>query len=291
MSRTVPFKQVDVFTSTPYKGNPVAIVNCWDLDESTIEQSTLQSIAVWTNLSETTFLFKPTNEKCDYKVRIFTPKAELEFAGHPTLGTCHAYLEFSGRKNVEKIYQECALGAVELTIKDKKLSFKGVKTDVVSISSDLTQEYTKCVTAPLVTEPILAEVGPHWVVALVEDNKTCFDMEIDYELMTKVAAKHGTTGMIIAGKFPDSEKYEMRAFAPAAGVVEDPVCGSGALALARYLQEVKKFDSSYEFEISQGGRLGRQGEIKAAITHSEGSIGYHIGGQCISVVNNGEFLI
>lgn len=90
MSLTVPFKQVDVFTEKPFKGNPVAVVNFLEVDESGVTQEELQAIANWTNLSETTFLFKPSDDKCDYKLRIFSPRSELPFAGHPTIGSCKA---------------------------------------------------------------------------------------------------------------------------------------------------------------------------------------------------------
>lgn len=180
MSRIVPFKQVDVFTSTPYKGNPVAVINCWDVPEEEVSQSTLQAIANWTNLSETTFLFKPKDAKCDYKVRIFTPSSELPFAGHPTVGTCQAYLEFSGRKDVKRLYQECGLGAVELTLDGKKISFKGAKTDITEISPAAADEYESALSVKLSQKPKLLEVGPKWVVALVQDAKTCYDLDLDF---------------------------------------------------------------------------------------------------------------
>ncbi|SCV00236.1 LANO_0F05886g1_1 [Lachancea nothofagi CBS 11611] len=290
MSIKVPFKQVDVFTSEPYKGNPVAVINCLELDESEINQSQLQRIANWTNLSETSFLFKPTIEKCDYKLRIFTPQTELPFAGHPTLGSCRAYLEFTGKKNVEKIYQECKLGVIEITSEGEKLSFEGAKTDVVDIPCEVAEEYGKSLSAEITERPRLLEVGPNWVVALVKDAQTCYDMELDFTQMKASNLKHGSTGLIIAGRYGNEDKYEMRAFCPLDGIAEDPVCGSGSLALARYLQDVHNYKSTYSFAISQGGRVGREGKVSGLIKHESGKITYHVGGQAVTAID-GHILI
>ena len=135
MPRILPFKQVDVFTGELFKGNPVAVTNCMDIDESEVTTEQLQAIASWTNLSETTFLFKPTDAGCDYKLRIFTPGSELPFAGHPTVGSCKAFLEFTGVKK-EKIIQQCGLGHIELTVTDdQKISFKAGPNSIEEILS------------------------------------------------------------------------------------------------------------------------------------------------------------
>lgn len=105
-----PFAQVDVFTTRPYRGNPVAVV----LDGAGLGTEEMQRFANWTNLSETTFVLAPTVDGADYQVRIFTPALELPFAGHPTLGTCHAWLAAAGRQEQEEIVQQCAAGLVRL---------------------------------------------------------------------------------------------------------------------------------------------------------------------------------
>jgi PhzF family phenazine biosynthesis protein len=123
----LPFKQVDVFTSVPFGGNPVAVV----LDARGLSESQMQRIANWTNLSETTFVLPPTQPEADYRVRIFTPRAELPFAGHPTLGTAHALLE-AGKITARngRLTQECATGLIALTVST-------ADSDTVQIAFDL----------------------------------------------------------------------------------------------------------------------------------------------------------
>ncbi len=119
--RNRPFKQVDVFTAVPYRGNPVAVV----LDGEGLSDAEMQTFANWTNLSETTFILPPSDPAADYRVRIFTPKAELPFAGHPTLGTAHAVLEAglaSAREG--RLVQQCAVGLVDLAVGQNGLSFR-----------------------------------------------------------------------------------------------------------------------------------------------------------------------
>ncbi|CUS23689.1 LAQU0S11e02058g1_1 [Lachancea quebecensis] len=285
MTITVPFKQVDVFTSKHFKGNPVAVVNFLDVEEDSIAHATLQSIANWTNLSETTFLFKATDPSCDYKLRIFTPMCELPFAGHPTVGSCQAYLEFSGRGAVRNLYQQCGVGTVELIIDGKTIFFKGPKAKAADISSTEIRNYEGCLSAGFSQKPMLLDVGPKWVVGLMQDAKSCYDLEPDFSKLKALTTKYGATGLIVAGKYSGEDKYEMRAFAPGEGVAEDPVCGSGSLALAMYLQELNSYGASYEFEISQGGRVHRDGKVSANIEHRDGEVEYFIGGEAITLVN------
>src|SRR5690349_1723570 len=114
-----PFKQVDVFTAVPYRGNPLAVV----LDGSGLSTEEMQHFTKWTNLSEATFLLPPTNADADYRVRIFCPGRELPFAGHPTLGSCHAWLEAGGRPRGEHVVQECGIGLVKLRRDGERLAF------------------------------------------------------------------------------------------------------------------------------------------------------------------------
>ncbi|CDO94702.1 unnamed protein product [Kluyveromyces dobzhanskii CBS 2104] len=287
---TVPFKQVDVFTFNPYKGNPVAVINLLDVEESSVSQEKLQAIATWTNLSETTFLFKPSeNSGADYKLRILTPVNELPFAGHPTVGSCQAFIEFTGSAK-KSFKQECIAGIVPLTVlEDGSIGFQAIRTSLIDLSDNEVESYQAkaMLGIDLIARPKLLDVGPAWVVLLVKDNKTCYDAEVDYSSLGELSKKFGHCGIILAGQDPsDEHKYEMRAFAPGEGVLEDPVCGSGSVALARYLQDHFNFNKSFHFVISQGGRLNRAGRISVQIEHSsDGAIKYHVSGKARALVS------
>lgn len=286
MSVSLPFKQVDVFTSKSFKGNPVAVTNCMDVDESEIPTSVLQSIASWTNLSETTFIFKPSSEKYDYKLRIFTPTSELTFAGHPTIGSCRAFMEFSNRQDSNKLLQECALGIIELTIDGDTISFKAPKADIEDIEEDAVGAYENCLHTKFIHRPRLLHVGPDWVVCLVKDDKTAFDINPDFALMSAANRKYGHIGIVLGGKKEGSDtEYEMRAFAPSINVLEDPVCGSGSVALSKYLQETHRFNPGVKLTISQGGRIKRIGRIDVSLEGETDKISYCIGGRATTLID------
>lgn len=289
MSSTLPFKQVDVFTSVPFKGNPVAVVNCMDITSEEISNEKLQAIANWTNLSETTFLFKPTTDKFDYKLRIFTPLSELPFAGHPTIGSCKAFLEYTGKKSATKILQECEIGIVELTIGGEgKISFKAAKADIEEIPEEAIEGYKNSLNVQYIAMPKLLQVGPKWVVYLTSDSDACFDADPNFALITEVSKRFGHTGIIFAGPKKEGSKteFEMRAFAPCEGVQEDPVCGSGSIALVRYLQSLYNFQQTTNISITQGGRMGRNGHIECCIRiGADGIATYSSGGNAVTVIN------
>lgn len=289
MTLTVPFKQVDVFTKTPFKGNPVAVVNFLEVDESEVTQEELQAIANWTNLSETTFLFKPSDNKYDYKLRIFSPRSELPFAGHPTIGSCKAFLEFTKNTTATSLVQECGVGAVPLTINKGLISFKAVVAGYESISSETTADYEQAIGLKFKTPPALLHTGPEWVVGLVEDAETCFNANPNFTLLARQTKQNNHVGIILAGLKKTAvikNSYEMRAFAPAINVNEDPVCGSGSLALVRYLQELYKFGETTNITISQGGRLQRNGQILASIKkEANNNTSYHVAGHAVTVID------
>lgn len=277
MPLSVPFKQVDVFTDEAYKGNPVAVINCMEISESQVTTELLQSIANWTNLSETTFLFKPSKPEYDYKVRIFTPDNELPFAGHPTIGSCKAYLEFSGKK-ADTIYQECGVGIITLTVTPENISFKANKANVHELSPELIKEYQKCLNGitPIAT-PKLIDAGPLWVIFLLDSDKTCYNLEPDFKLMSEISKRNNHTGIILGG-LKNGSNYEMRAFAPSINVDEDPVCGSGALSFIRYLNDLHDMKKTTQINITQGGRVKRNGKITGRIETDGSQVSYHIAG-------------
>ncbi|SMN20794.1 similar to Saccharomyces cerevisiae YHR029C YHI9 Protein of unknown function [Maudiozyma saulgeensis] len=289
MPHVLPFKQVDVFTAELYKGNPVAVTNCMGIDESEVTTEQLQAIATWTNLSETTFLFKPTEPGCDYKLRIFTPKNELPFAGHPTVGSCKAFIEFTGTKK-EKIVQQCGLGHIELSVTDdQKISFKAGKTIVEDISDDVAKAYEATMGIKSIERPRLLKVGPNWVVFLVKDSDEVLKIDADFAAMSALDLDNDHTGVIVGGLktgCTTGDAYEIRAFAPSIKVPEDPVCGSGTLSFLRYLNEINQYKEPKNLHITQGARVGRNGNLYCKIdTKSDGNADYYVGGYAIAIVN------
>ena len=289
MPRVLPFKQVDVFTSTLFKGNPVAVTNCMDIDESEVTTEQLMAIARWTNLSETTFLFKPTEPGCDYKLRIFTPGSELPFAGHPTVGSCKAFIEFTGCTK-KQIVQQCALGKIDLNVdSDGKISFKAGPTAVESVDSALLKKYAATLDVQCIEEPKLLKVGPNWLVMLVDNSETVLNIKPKLAEMAVLDAANGHTGIIVGGLkkgCTTNDEYEIRAFGPNEGVPEDPVCGSGTLSFIRYLHELNKYKEPKYLHISQGSVIGRDGHLYCKVDVQSGDkADYYVGGYATSILN------
>jgi PhzF family phenazine biosynthesis protein len=247
-----PFSQVDVFTTTPYGGNPVAVV----LDGAGLSTEEMQRFARWTNLSETTFVLPATVEDADYRVRIFTPVLELPFAGHPTLGTCHAWLETStGAEPTDTIVQECAAGLVPVRRTPDGLAFAApplVRSGPVEEA--LVQDIAAALSIDreAIVDAAWADNGPGWVAVLLagaDDVLALRPSFIDLDL--------GVVGPYAEGS---EAAFEVRAFFPKDGsIVEDPVTGSLNASLADWLLRTGRARAPYV--ASQGGALGRAGRV------------------------------
>jgi len=254
MPRSRSFAQVDVFASGPYSGNPLAVV----LDGDGIEDAELARFAAWTNLSETTFLLPPTDPTADYRVRIFAPGNELPFAGHPTLGSAHAWLEAGGTpKNAEAVVQECRAGLVRIRRDGERLAFAAPPT---VRTGPLDPALLSHVTGRLrldpaqVVDPQWVDNGPGWVAVLVGSAAEVLAIEPDFVRMGALMV--GAVGPCEPGA---ETRFEVRAFAPAIGVPEDPVTGSLNAGLAQWLINSGRAPTSYR--ASQGARVGRAGRI------------------------------
>jgi PhzF family phenazine biosynthesis protein len=272
------FRQVDVFAEEPFVGNPVAVVH--GADGLTDEEMRL--FARWTNLSETTFLLPPTDERADYRVRIFTPAQELPFAGHPTLGTAHAWLEAGGppaRRDV--IIQECAAGLVTLRRTSQGLAFKAPpmtrsgpvdESTVAEIAEVLRIDRADIVDAQW------ADNGPGWVA-----------VELASAAAVLAVKPGGTERKIgVFGRHPSgsTEAIEVRAFFSAgAGTVEDPVTGSLNASLAQWLLAAGKATAPYT--ASQGTVLGRRGRVHVS-TDADGAV--WIGGGTHTLISGSVLL-
>ncbi|GIG56933.1 phenazine biosynthesis protein PhzF [Longispora fulva] len=246
-----PFRQVDVFTTTPYRGNPVAVV----LDATGLTTDQMRRFARWTNLAETTFVLPPSTPAADYRVRIFTPTTELPFAGHPTLGTCHAWLEAGGVAASDVVVQECGAGLVRVRRTADGLAFAAppllrsgpVEESLVAhVAGLLGLDRSAVVDAEWVDN------GPGWVAVLLADADAVLAVR-----PTTVDLDLGVVGLYPPGS-PCA--VEVRAFSPQDGLaVEDPVTGSLNASLAQWLLRTGRLAAPYV--ASQGTVLDRAGRV------------------------------
>jgi PhzF family phenazine biosynthesis protein len=270
--KTVPFKTVDVFTSTPFKGNPVAVV----LDAAGLSAAQMQQIASWTNLSETTFVLPVTEPGADYHLRIFTPGGELPFAGHPTIGTAHALLEagmIAARGGA--LVQQCQAGLVRLTVENAPGGERWIAFDLpapaCSPLGDTQAAELKAILGTALApgaRPCLVDVGARWVIAQLPSADAVLECAPDFARMKEQDIRGSHTGVVIFGPHPAGApaQIEVRAFAPAHGINEDPVCGSGNGSLAAYLRHTGQSEAyGREFIAAQGARVGRAGTLRLSI--------------------------
>ncbi len=246
-----PFAQVDVFSAVPYRGNPVAVV----LDGEGLTTEQMLRVANWTNLSETTFVLPPTDPAADYRVRIFTPTEELPFAGHPTIGTCHAWLARNPQHTAGTVVQECEAGLITLRRTGDRLAFAApplMRDEPVDEEQQARIARVLGVDRAGIKDARLIDNGPGWVGVLLEDAKTVLAVDPDTEDL-----KLG-----IVGPYPEGspEAVEVRAFYPAGRIsFEDPVTGSLNAGLAQWLLRTGRLRAPYV--ASQGTALGRAGRV------------------------------
>lgn len=249
---THDFRQVDVFSAEPLRGNPVAVVHGAD----DLDDDQMAVFARWTNLSETSFLLSPTVGRADYRLRIFTPGGELPFAGHPTLGSAHAWLEAGGVPAGDDLVQECGAGLVTVR-RGEMLAFSAPPLRRSGPADGATREAIARALRIEVAEIVDAawvDNGPGWVAALLRDADAVLALEPDFAAMAHldlgVAGLHPTGGEVAV---------EVRGFAPELAVPEDPVTGSLNAGLAQWLIGNGTLPSSYV--AAQGTRLGRSGRV------------------------------
>lgn len=224
------FHQLDVFTNTPLLGNPLAVVH----DADGIDDATMQAFARWTNLSETTFLLPPTQAGADYRVRIFTPGGELPFAGHPTLGSCRAWLEAGGRPtSALEVVQECGVGLVRIRRDGSRLAFAAPP---LRRTGPLDGELVARIAAGIgvaaheIQYHQWVDNGPGWCAVMLSSAERVLSLTPDFSVIRDV--KLGVVGPQAAGH---DAAFEVRAFVPSLGVPEDPVTGSLNAGLAQWL--------------------------------------------------------
>ncbi|MBZ2206874.1 PhzF family phenazine biosynthesis protein [Massilia soli] len=279
----LPFKQVDVFTRKAFMGNPVAVI----LDGAALSTEQMQQIANWTNLSETTFVVPVTQDGADYHVRIFTPNAELPFAGHPTIGTAHALLE-AGMVTAKDgvLVQQCRKGLIRLKVEEALISLRMPEAVITPLSQAQCDELDAVLGLRVdrTSTPCLIDVGARWVVAQVDSAQAVLDARPDFVRMKEQDKQGRHTGVVIFGPHAEGQaaRIEIRAFAPAHGIDEDPVCGSGSGCVGEFIRhsgQVERFGG--EFVASQGAAVGRDGRIRLAL----GEQAVEVGGYCVTCVD------
>ena len=257
------FKQVDVFTATPYRGNPVAVV----LDGEGLSTEEMQAFTNWTNLSEATFLLPPTQDGADYRLRIFCPGRELPFAGHPTLGSCHAWLEAGGQPRGDYVVQECGVGLVKLKRDGERLAFAAPP---LRKSGPLPEEDVALIARGLgvarsdIVGHAWCDNGPNWRGVMLPSADQVLALKPDAAVLAGldvgVVGPRGKVGVVGSRSSGDDCAFEVRAFFPGNnGMAEDPVTGSLNAALAQWLIAAGLAPASYV--ASQGTALGRAGRV------------------------------
>ena len=248
------FSQVDVFSAEPLFGNPVAVVH----DAQEVTEDEMARFASWTNLSETTYLLPATDPAADYRLRIFTPDRELPFAGHPTLGSAHAWLEAGGvPRNDDELVQECGAGLVRIRRADR-LSFEAPPLLRSGPVDD--EDRSRIAAALRVAESEIVDLawvdnGPGWVACLLESAEAVLDCRPHFAAFDDLEVG-------IVGSYADPSQVgadvEVRAFVPSMGIGEDPVTGSLNAGIAQWLAG-DRLPTSYV--ASQGTVLGRRGRV------------------------------
>ena len=285
--KSYQFKQVDVFTDRPLRGNPVAVV----LGADGLTAGDMQRLATWTNLSETTFVLSPTRAEADYQLRIFTPKSELPFAGHPSIGSAHAVLE-SGLVEPQRSHfvQECEAGLLPVRVEragDTRHLF--VQTPAASVTPCDPARHAELAAAlgpdlPPEPVPLRVDVGPVWLIVQLDSAASVHSLQPDLTAVTQLSHALGLTGVTVFGLTGGGPSaVYTRSFAPALNVPEDPVCGSGNASVAAFLAHSDQLGTTGpNYVASQGHELGRDGFVHIAVSLPERTI--QLGGASVTCV-------
>lgn len=248
------FVQCDVFSSVPPKGNGLAVI----VDADGMSSSEMQAFAAWTNLAETTFILSPTDPAADYRVRIFTPGREMLFAGHPTLGSCAAWLHCGGRPKTDgKVIQECAIGLVEIDQTGKVPAFVAPSTEVRDMPGTDLERLINALgldKAQIVNTAILNN-GPEWQLLELATAQDVLDVDASRVNWPEFV------GVSLLGRHASDNEcdYEVRNISPSSGMTEDPITGSLNSAIAIWLQGQNRLQAN--LVMAQGTKMGRLGRV------------------------------
>jgi PhzF family phenazine biosynthesis protein len=267
------YHTVDVFTKTPLKGNALAVVH----DAADLSSAAMQQFAHWTNLSETTFLLPPTDPRADYRVRIFFPNGELPFAGHPTLGTCHAWFAAGGQPRArDEIVQQCGVGLVRVRRDGSRLAFAAPpltrtgppdETTLASLARSLKLDRKAIRSAQWVVN------GPEWLAVMLGSREELLALRPDMANL-----EPHNIGVVAPMPKGSEAAFEMRAFVGGAGPHEDPVTGSLQAGLAQWLIGTGLAPPRYVAQ--QGTALQRDGRVHVEKRGND----IWVGGDCVTLV-------
>ncbi len=288
MSRERRFLQCDVFSPIPMKGNGLAVV----VDGDGLNAQQMQSFAAWTNLSETTFLLPPTDPVADYQVRIFTPSEELPFAGHPTLGSCAAWLHVGGRpKQLDCVRQQCDVGLIDIDVSGPQLKFLAPPTRQSELTDSRLQEICAALnlSPDVVLNSAILDNGPVWQILELDSADAVLALDAVDAAKLIPAADPDSANLQMLGLFgahaaDQTCALEVRMFAPGLGVGEDPITGSLIAAMAHWLQSQGRLPES--MVVAQGTRIGRHGRVTVSRTNA----GVYIGGDCHVLIDGSVLL-
>jgi PhzF family phenazine biosynthesis protein len=275
---------IDVFTARPLQGNPLAVV----VDAQGLESEAMQRFAAWTNLSETTFLLPATQTGADYRVRIFTPRSELPFAGHPSVGSAFVAIESAlvdaGKR---ELVQECAAGLLPVRVEgegaSRRVHVRAPAAKLADEDATLTTALRDALGAPVFASRNVCN-GPWWIVADLGAESVVRGLHPDLQAVAALTTRLGAVGVCVFGRSQEPGfAMAVRAFCPADGIPEDPVTGSANAAIAAYLHAMGRLDPfGHRYRASQGREVGRDGVVEVAVD-GEGEV--WIGGECAMVVS------
>lgn len=288
MTTTKPYRilQLDVFADRLFEGNPLAVV----LDADDLDSATMQRLARWTNLSETAFLLTPTQPTADYRVRIFTPRQELPFAGHPSVGSAYAAIE-RGRVASGKtaLVQECAAGLLPVRVvgegATRIIHVQAPPAHVEACSAAMIKNVATALgVAPDDDRPYQqVNNGPLWIVCDLAEASAVRSLAPDFTTLAALCEPLHAVGVCAFGREEDgTAAMAVRAFCPADGIPEDPVTGSANAAIAAYLHATGGLGVyGKQYRASQGREVGRNGFVDVSVDLAGPTIKISIGGACV----------
>ena len=260
------FIQCDVFSPIPTQGNGLAVI----VEAEGLSDAQLQNFAAWTNLAETTFLLPPTEPSADYKLRIFTPAREMLFAGHPTLGSCAAWLHCGGvPKQSGLVRQECGVGIVDIDVSTDQFAFVAPPTEIEPLAEESLLAITNALSIPShqILNTTQLNNGPVWQVLQLETA----DQVLALDSSQVKWPEFGPVGLIAAHPKGHECDFEVRMLAPSSGMSEDPITGSLNAALAHWMQSNGQLERS--IVVAQGTRINRRGRVSIKPDGNEVLIG------------------